>query len=141
MRHGFAGRRFARSVSHRKSMFANLAAILEAAVHFRGRVPELFCGFDRGLHPEPIAYPTSCSPQAWAAATPLHLLRVLLRLDADVPQRRLRLSPVLPADLGTVRVENLPLGGGKLTFTARGRDILIDSRPPALRLSESPLGA
>ena len=117
------------------------SAVLEAAVHFRGRVPELYCGFDRRLHPEPIAYPTSCSPQAWAAATPIHLLRVLLRLDADVPQRRLRLSPVLPADLGTVRVENLPLGGGKLTFTARGRDILIDSCPPALRLSASPLGA
>ena len=28
MRHGFAGRRFARSVSHRKSMFANLAVSL-----------------------------------------------------------------------------------------------------------------
>ncbi|RFC66681.1 MULTISPECIES: 50S ribosomal protein L17 [Mesorhizobium] len=28
MRHGFVGRRFARSVSHRKAMFANLAASL-----------------------------------------------------------------------------------------------------------------
>ena len=28
MRHGFTGRRFARSVSHRKAMFANLAASL-----------------------------------------------------------------------------------------------------------------
>ncbi|BCH24854.1 50S ribosomal protein L17 [Mesorhizobium sp. L-8-10] len=28
MRHGFAGRRFARSASHRKAMFANLAASL-----------------------------------------------------------------------------------------------------------------
>ncbi|MGE0501733.1 MAG: 50S ribosomal protein L17 [Rhizobiaceae bacterium] len=28
MRHGFAGRRFARSVSHRKAMFGNLAASL-----------------------------------------------------------------------------------------------------------------
>ncbi len=28
MRHGFKGRRFARSVSHRKAMFANLAASL-----------------------------------------------------------------------------------------------------------------
>ena len=28
MRHGFKGRRFARSVSHRKSMFANLAVSL-----------------------------------------------------------------------------------------------------------------
>ena len=28
MRHGFAGRRFSRSVSHRKSMFANLAVSL-----------------------------------------------------------------------------------------------------------------
>jgi len=28
MRHGFKGRRFARSISHRKSMFANMAAAL-----------------------------------------------------------------------------------------------------------------
>src|SRR6266542_5578827 len=28
MRHGFKGRRFARSISHRKSMFANLAVSL-----------------------------------------------------------------------------------------------------------------
>ena len=31
MRHGFTGRRFARSVSHRKSMFANLAVSLHRA--------------------------------------------------------------------------------------------------------------
>ena len=112
------------------------SAVLEAAVHFRGRLPELYCGFDRALHPEPIAYPTSCSPQAWASATPIHLLRVLLRLEPDVPQRRLQLSPVLPPDLGTIRVEKLPLAGGSLTFSAQGRDILVESSPRALRLSK-----
>ena len=49
--------------------------ILEAADRFGGRLPELFCGFDRADFAAPVAYPTSCSPQAWAAAAPFLLLR------------------------------------------------------------------
>lgn len=111
------------------------SALLAAASHFGGRLPELFCGFGRDLHPEPIAYPTSCSPQAWAAAAPLHLLRVLLRLEPDVPARTFRLAPALPPRLGSLRVESLPLGGGSLTFSARGREVLVETTPPALRRS------
>ena len=40
--------------------------LLDAAECFDGRLPELFCGFDRGQFETPVAYPTSCSPQAWA---------------------------------------------------------------------------
>jgi glycogen debranching enzyme len=111
--------------------------LLDAARHFRGRLPELFCGFGRDEHPEPISYPTSCSPQAWAAATPIHLARVLLGFDPDVPRRSFRLEPALPASLGSVRVENLPLAGGSLTFSARGRQVLVELSPAALKRAPS----
>ena len=42
------------------------SGMLAAAVRFAGRLPELFCGFGATCT-EPIAYPTSCSPQAWSA--------------------------------------------------------------------------
>lgn len=107
--------------------------MLDAAAHFRGRLPELFCGFDRQEHPQPIAYPTSCAPQAWAAASAFHLLRVLLRFAPDIPQRTYRLAPVLPERLGAVRVEGLRLGGGVLTFSARETDLVLERTPPSLR--------
>lgn len=107
--------------------------MLDAAAHFRGRLPELFCGFDRQEHPRPIAYPTSCAPQAWAAASAFHLLRVLLRFAPDIPQRTYRLAPVLPERLGAVRVEGLRLGGGVLTFSARETDLVLERTPPSLR--------
>src|SRR5260370_25589219 len=81
--------------------------ILEAADKFGGRLPELFCGFDRGDFASPVAYPTSCSPQAWAAAAPFLLLRTLLRLDPAAPSGRVWCAPAVPAPL-------LPLLGAAL---------------------------
>ncbi|WP_136520159.1 amylo-alpha-1,6-glucosidase [Cellulomonas telluris] len=84
--------------------------LLDAAAAFGGRLPELFCGFDRGDVPVPVPYPTSCSPQAWAAASPLGLLTALLRLDPCVPHGRRVARPALPASWGPVEVQGLPLG-------------------------------
>ena len=39
------------------------------------RLPELFCGFPRRPGRGPTLYPVACSPQAWAAAAPLHCCR------------------------------------------------------------------
>lgn len=52
-------------------------AILDAAECCSGRLPELFAGFDRSHFPSPVPYPSSCSPQAWAAGAPLMLSRYL----------------------------------------------------------------
>ena len=41
------------------------------ARHTGGRLPEVLTGYSRTEEPEPITYPHSCSPQAWAAAAPL----------------------------------------------------------------------
>jgi glycogen debranching enzyme len=91
--------------------------LLEAARAFGGRLPELFCGFSREEKPVPVPYPTSCSPQAWAAAVPFEILRTALGLDADHPGGIFRAARPMPV-LGRVRVEGLRLGEHALTIDA-----------------------
>ena len=43
------------------------------------RLPELYCGFQRGRERGPTLYPVACSPQAWAAGTPLHAFAIIAR--------------------------------------------------------------
>jgi glycogen debranching enzyme len=66
------------------------AALLEAARFFDWSLPEVFAGYKRGETPFPIAYPTAARPQAWAAGTPVLLLRLLLGLEPDPASRELR---------------------------------------------------
>jgi glycogen debranching enzyme len=84
-------------------------AILEAAEHFGHRLPELFCGFSRPDFGAPVPYPTSCSPQAWAAGAPLLLVHTLLRFVPDMPGSRLWCAPVLPDRYLPMRVGGLSL--------------------------------
>jgi glycogen debranching enzyme len=60
--------------------------ILEAAEYSEGRIPELFCGFSRDQLPAPRSYPAACSPQAWAATTPIQLITSLMRYDTRLPR-------------------------------------------------------
>jgi glycogen debranching enzyme len=63
--------------------------MIEAAVCFDHRLPEVFAGFSRRRTGVPVEYPTASRPQAWAAATPILLLRVLLELEPDRERERL----------------------------------------------------
>jgi glycogen debranching enzyme len=74
-------------------------ATLEAARHFDHRLPEVFVGYARETTQMPVAYPTACSPQAWASGTPLLLLRVLLGLEptADGPISKPHLADPITA--------------------------------------------
>jgi glycogen debranching enzyme len=112
--------------------------LLDAAEHFGGRLPELFCGFSREEFGEPVPYPTSCSPQAWAAATPVQLLRMLLRLDPDVPGRTVWVAPVLPDGLGDVHVRNMPLGGSRMSIGVTSAGVTVDGLPDGVRLVRGP---
>jgi glycogen debranching enzyme len=109
-------------------------AMFEAAEYTDHRLPELFCGFDRSEYPEPVPYPTSCSPQAWAAATPVHLLRVLLRHDPHVAMKGLWLDPVLPPELGDVRITNCPIDGSRMTITVKDNKLSLEGLPPHITL-------
>ena len=62
----------------------------EAAGHFGHQLPEVFAGFARSDTPFPIAYPTATRPQAWAAGTPVLLLRLLLGLEPNPERGTLR---------------------------------------------------
>jgi glycogen debranching enzyme len=123
MRYGF--------VEHAQRIAGGL---IEAAAHFGGRLPELFCGFDRTEFEAPIPYPTSCSPQAWAAASPLLLLRSLLRFDPAVPERRVWLAPELPAELGDLSLERVALAGARMSVTVTGGVVRTQGLPPGVEL-------
>ena len=57
--------------------------ILDATAAQGARPPELFAGISRDDIPVPVAYPASCSPQAWSAASVLLLVRSVLGLDPE----------------------------------------------------------
>jgi len=86
--------------------------LFEVAQHFPDfRMPELFCGFDRGLVSVPVPYPVACSPQAWSAAAPLLIVRAMLGLRARADEGVLELvRPHLPTWLGKLTITNLRVG-------------------------------
>lgn len=80
--------------------------LLEAASRLDYQLPEVFSGMPRDETPFPIAYPTAARPQAWAAATPILLLRVLLGLEPVRARQALEtVAPVeLPSWVGSLRL-------------------------------------
>lgn len=91
-------------------------ALFEAAEHSEGRLPELFCGFSRQQYSEPVPYPTACSPQAWAATSPIQLVTSLMRYDAHVSRGGFWMDPELPASYGDLHISNAPMAGGRVTI-------------------------
>lgn len=92
--------------------------LLDAAMYFGGRLPELFAGLSRRLVPVPVPYPGSCSPQAWASASVLLLLRANLGLDADMTRRTVHVRPEgqLVRD---ITCDRLVVGGRRLSIGVR----------------------
>jgi glycogen debranching enzyme len=113
-------------------------ALLDAAEHFGGRLPELFCGFDRDEYSEPIPYPTSCSPQAWAAAAPVHLVQSLLGFQPCAPRQQVRLAPAWPAALGALELSNLQVAGARLAMSLRADGLDLEGLPDGFELIRQP---
>jgi glycogen debranching enzyme/putative sterol carrier protein len=81
-------------------------SLLEAADLLGNRLPEAFAGFPRGETAFPAAYPTACSPQAWASGAPLLLIRTLLGLEPDGAVLRSR--PNLPEQIRRLQLHRVP---------------------------------
>jgi glycogen debranching enzyme len=113
-------------------------SLLDAAAAFDGRLPELFCGFSRKEHPKPVPYPTSCSPQAWAAASPVHLLRTLLRFDPWIPYKEAWLAPALPPGFGDVRIERFWLAEHQVSMYASWEHAQVRNWPDDIELIRRP---
>lgn len=93
-----------------------VTGILEAALFFQYRLPEVFAGYDRKETAFPVRYPTASSPQAWAAGAPLLGIRVLLGME---PRGEvLQADPALPSYVGTLALEGIPGRWGKANVVA-----------------------
>lgn len=73
-------------------------ALLDTAPFFEHRLPELFAGYERSGTEPPGVVPTSARPQAWAAGTPVLLLRALLGLEPDPGTRTLQVTDAMLPD-------------------------------------------
>ena len=113
-------------------------ALLQAAQEFGGRLPELFCGFSRTEYPEPVPYPTSCSPQAWAAATPVQLIRTMLRFEPWLPQGKLSVAPVLPSAFTPLRMEGVALGLGRINLDVFEEGMAFEGLPHDVEILSEP---
>ncbi|QYJ16679.1 hypothetical protein Rxycam_02514 [Rubrobacter xylanophilus DSM 9941] len=89
------------------------AALVEAAERFGYRLPEVFGGGRRREGEAPVEYPSSCSPQAWAAAAVPLLVRAMLGVEPDPRGRILRSDPVLPGGVNGLRLGGVPAFGGR----------------------------
>lgn len=92
------------------------------------RLPELFCGFPRQRSRGPTFYPVACSPQAWAAGTPLSLVQTCLGLRLDPWGGRLVFrEPILPdfLDEVTLRGVALPQGRVDVALKRAGAEVMV----------------
>jgi glycogen debranching enzyme len=67
----------------------------------------------------PVRFPTACSPQAWAAASPLLLLRAVLGIELDRPGRTLHLHGSVPESWLPVTLHQVRSGGERLLVRAK----------------------
>jgi glycogen debranching enzyme len=98
--------------------------LFEAALKFRNyRLPELFCGIQRREHDDPVQYPVSCSPQAWASGAVFLFLVSVLGIRPSAHRKELNIvNPMLPPFIDQLSIRNLRIGGSRvgLDFTRRG---------------------
>lgn len=101
---------------YREEAARSASALFEAAVYFRYRLPEVFAGYSRALTRFPVEYPTASSPQAWATAAPLLLLRALLGLEPG--DDGLATDPFLPDGISRLELRGVPGRWGRADAAA-----------------------
>jgi glycogen debranching enzyme len=108
---------------HKQAASEVFGALFDAATYMDlRRLPELFCGFVRRQRNAPTQYPVACSPQAWAAATPICLLQATLGLELRDSSNEIAFyRPMLPGFLDHVHLRNLRLSRGSV-------DVLLHRR-------------
>jgi glycogen debranching enzyme len=108
-----------------------LDEMFEAAVRFEMRLPELYCGFERGGRGDaPVAYPVACLPQAWASGSLFMMLQASLGISISGWREEFRVEePRLPSGVETLEIRNLTVGSKvlKLSFQRVGTGVVAYS--------------
>ncbi|WP_175989480.1 amylo-alpha-1,6-glucosidase [Bacillus sp. Marseille-Q1617] len=102
-----------------------MTGLINASQHFEyDRLPELFCGYDAAIG-KAVKYPVACSPQAWAAGTPLVFVQSLLGLFPDSLTKEIVLNPQLLDAMNELTVRNIKIGDGTLSIsvTRQGEEV------------------
>ena len=106
---------------------------LEATRHFGGRPPELFAGVARDDVAMPVAYPSSCSPQAWSSASVLMLVRTMLGLEPTPDRSSVELVRPDLSSLPDISLERLEFGGRPLSVqVSQGQSKVVLAQPDAV---------
>jgi glycogen debranching enzyme len=101
------------------------------------------CGIGRQLSGEPVHYPVSCSPQAWASGAPFLLLTGLLGLRPRAQAGELVIDhPHLPPFVHRLRIDDLRIGPTRLSleFARRGAETrwdVVDVQGEGLRVVDA----
>ncbi|MGH7916902.1 MAG: amylo-alpha-1,6-glucosidase [Candidatus Binataceae bacterium] len=98
-----------------------LEGLFDASVHLgSGSLPELFCGFPREQRLGPVPYPVACHPQAWSAASVFMILQAVMGLRVMGFEKRVVVdAPIIPPWLESIRVEDLRVADGSVSFMLR----------------------
>ena len=91
------------------------------------RLPELYCGFQRGRERGPYTVSGRMLAAGWAAGTPLLLLQSSLGLEFDDRNEILLRNPRLPPFLNEVTLRNLRLNQSAVDLILRrhGNDVSL----------------
>ncbi|KIL52092.1 amylo-alpha-1,6-glucosidase [Jeotgalibacillus soli] len=101
--------------NHQEEMKTVVQGLIDASKHFEySRLPELFCGYNSSIN-KVVPYPVACSPQAWAAGTPLTFIQTLLGLFPDSLNKKIQLQPTLLPGMNELQVDNVRIGNGILS--------------------------
>jgi glycogen debranching enzyme len=112
--------------------------LLAACQASGGRPPELFSGLDPTDMAVPVPYPASCSPQAWASAAPLLVVRAMLGLEPDLPSGCVALDPVLPPGATHLELEGMALGADHVTIAVHDGDVQVEGLSTSVRVTNAP---
>ncbi len=97
-----------------------IEGILQASKFFSYmRLPELFCGFYRKSTLVPIEYPSSNSPQAWAAGTVPFMLSSMLGISLEPNSSQVKIDPKPLPKIDRLEVKGLSLLGQKVDLLVR----------------------
>ena len=92
--------------------------MFDAAVRFDMRLPELFCGFQRGPGEGPVTYPVACLPQAWSSGSVFMLLQACLGLRIDGYRGAVHINRArLPPDVDELVIKGLLVGHRQIDLT------------------------
>ena len=107
-----------------------LTALHDAAAHMDfNRVPELYCGMNRGNSARPVLYPVSCSPQAWASGALFMMLQAVLGIFPEAQTNVLHVrNPILPAFIHELTINRMAVGRSRVSlhFTWHGDRTIVN---------------